>query len=95
MQGVRFRPRARDDAAAGALASALGADEALARALGAVHFESVSVHADGRPAIRHLGGSVVWVLFPPIVRATPLPPGQPEAIIAALAAFAAVRAEVR
>jgi len=37
--------------------------------------------------IRHMGGSIVWVMFPPIVRATPLPPGQPEAIVAALEAF--------
>jgi len=34
-----------------------------------------------------MGGSVVWVLFPPIVRATPLPEGQPEALVAALDAL--------
>ena len=38
--------------------------------------------------IRHLGGSLVWFAFPPVRRATPLPPGQPEAIVAALEAFA-------
>ena len=57
-----------------------------------VHFERVSVEPDGRPVIRHLGGSVVWVLFPPVIRATPLPAGQPRDIVRALEAFARARA---
>jgi len=57
-------------------------------ALGRVHFERIAIAPDGRPSIRHMGGSVVWVLFPPIVRATPLPEGQPEALVAALDEFA-------
>ena len=43
---------------------------------------------DGRPVIRHLGGSVVWVLFPPLVKRVPLVPEQIEATLAALEAFA-------
>jgi hypothetical protein len=35
-----------------------------------------------------MGGSVVWVLFPPFVRAVPLVPEQAEATVAALDAFA-------
>jgi hypothetical protein len=86
-QGVSFRARRTSDPAAVALAAALGADPGLGEALGRVHFERVSVRPDGCAAIRHLGGSVVWVLFPPVVRATPLPDGQPAAMIAALEAF--------
>jgi hypothetical protein len=76
------------DAAAGRLAALLSADERLGAALGGVDFELLSVRPDGRPAIRHLGGSIVWVLVPPIVRETPLPPGQVKAIVRALNAFA-------
>jgi hypothetical protein len=83
---VRFRARGGHPDAT-SLAEALSGDDALATALGEVHFERVAVDADGRPVIRHMGGSIVWVMFPPIVRATPLPPGQPEAIVAALEAF--------
>ena len=43
---------------------------------------------DGRPVIRHLGGSVVWVLFPPLVKRVPLVPEQVNATLAALEAFA-------
>jgi hypothetical protein len=86
-QGVRFRPRRGGGPDAAALAEALTNDEKLSDALNDVHFEEVAVRPDGRPAIRHLGGSVVWVLFPPVVRATPLPPGQAEAVLKALAAF--------
>ena len=89
MRGMTFRPRGRGDADGEALAAALSADAGLARALGRVHFEEVSVLPDGRPVIRHLGGSVVWVLFPPVVRPTPLPPEQGREIVAALDAFAA------
>ncbi len=89
LRGVRFRPRARGDAGGGAVAAALSADAELAEALGRVHFEEISVTPDGRPVIRHLGGSVVWVLVPPVVRSTPLPTDQGPALVAALDAFAA------
>jgi Protein of unknown function (DUF3156) len=87
--GVRFRPRGRGDAAAARLAERLTGDQRLGDALGRVHFERTWVRRDGRPVIRHLGGSVVWVAFPPVVRATPLPSGQPEEILRALDAFRA------
>jgi hypothetical protein len=90
-QGVRFRARRRGDDGAARLAEALTSDQALGEALGRVHFERVWVRRDGRPVIRHLGGSVVWVLFPPIVRPTPLPDGQPAEILRALKAFRAAR----
>ena len=93
MQGVRFRARRGGDESASRLAAALSADAALGEALGRVDFERVTVEPDGRPAIRHLGGSVVWLLLPPVVRSTPLPEGQPEAIVAALEEFG--RAGVR
>lgn len=88
MRGVRFRARRGDDRSGSDLAAALTADAGLADALGRVHFERIAVDSDGCPAIRHMGGSVVWVLFPPLVRATPLPDGQPEAMVAALDEFA-------
>jgi hypothetical protein len=89
MQGVRFRAAARADGGALEIAQALSEDAQLGEALGRVHFERLSVDPSGRPVIRHLGGSLVWVIFPPIVRATPLPPGQPKAMVEALDAFAA------
>jgi hypothetical protein len=88
-QGVRFRPRRGGDEAAARMAEALSADSNLGEALGRVHFERLWVRRDGRPVIRHLGGSVVWVAFPPIIRSTPLPPGQPEELLRALEAFRA------
>ena len=88
MQGVRFRARRGGRESDSRVAAALSADSELGEALGRVHFERITVDPDGRPAIRHLGGSVVWVLFPPVVRATPLPDGQPEALVAALEEFA-------
>jgi hypothetical protein len=88
-QGVRFRARGRSDEAATRLAEALSEDSKLSEALGRVHFERIWVRRDGRPVIRHLGGSVVWVAFPPIVRSTPLPPGQPRELLRALDAFRA------
>ena len=88
MQGVRFRAKGSDPGAR-RLAELLSADERLGEALGRVDFELLAVRPDGRPAIRHLGGSIVWILIPPIVRATPLPPGQAEAMAHALDAFAA------
>jgi hypothetical protein len=90
MTAVRFRARS-GDAAGAALATALGEDLALREALTAVHFESVRVTPDGRPVIRHLGGSLVWVLLPPVTRATPLVPEQARAAAAALEAFGQVQ----
>jgi hypothetical protein len=89
MKGVRFRAK-RGDAAGDQLAARLVADAALAEALGKVHFEEIRVEPEGRPVIRHLGGSVVWVLFPPVVKRIPLVPEQVEATLAAMEAFAAV-----
>jgi hypothetical protein len=91
MRGVRFRARGRDEAAS-RLAAELSADPVLGEALGEVHFERLAVEPDGRPVIRHMGGSVVWVLIPPVVRTTPLPAGQPEAMVRALDEFARVGA---
>jgi len=88
MQGVRFRAK-RGDAAGAQLAERLGADTRLGELLGRVHFERIRVEPDGRPVIRHLGGSVVWVLFPPLVKRVPLVPDQVDATLAALEAFAA------
>jgi hypothetical protein len=87
MQGVRFRARGNDEAAS-RLAAELSADAALGKALAEVHFERLAVEPDGRPVIRHMGGSVVWLLLPPVARSTPLPPGQPEAMVRALEEFA-------
>jgi Protein of unknown function (DUF3156) len=64
-------------------------DQRLRRALAEVDFERIEVEPGGRPAIRHLGGSVVWVLFPPLVRPVPLVDEQARAAAAALEAFAA------
>lgn len=86
MQGVRFRAK-RGDEAGRRLAEQLGADARLNELLGEVHFERIRVEPEGRPVIRHLGGSVVWVLFPPLVKRVPLVPEQVEATLAALDAF--------
>jgi Protein of unknown function (DUF3156) len=88
MRGVRFRAR-RGDPAGSRLAERLSSDRDLGERLGEVHFERVLVDPDGRPVIRHMGGSVVWVLFPPLVRKVPLVPEQVDATLAALDAFAA------
>jgi hypothetical protein len=88
LRRVAFRARRGDEAGA-ALARRLDDDGALQEALAAVHFERVRVDPDGSPVIRHMGGSVVWVLFPPLVRPVPLVEEQARAIAAALAAFAA------
>ena len=87
-QGVSFSARGGEPAAR-RLADLLTADERLGAALARVDFETLAVRPDGRPAIRHLGGSVVWMLIPPLVRATPLPPGQAEAMTRAVDAFVA------
>jgi hypothetical protein len=85
---VAFRPR-RGDGVGDALARRLEADPALQRALAAVHFERVRVEPDGRAVVRHMGGSVVWVLFPPVVRPVPFTAEQARATAEALEAFAA------
>ena len=87
LRQVAFRAR-KGDAEGARLAAQLERDEALQRALSAVHFERVRVEPDGRAGIRHMGGSVVWVLLPPIIRPVPLPPEQVDAVVAALGAFA-------
>jgi hypothetical protein len=89
MSGVRFHAR-RGDEVGGALAARLSADERLAAAFREVHFEQLAIDPDGRAMIRHMGGSVVWLLVPPLVRATPLLPEQARASVAALEAIAGV-----
>lgn len=93
MRGVAFRAR-RGDEEGGRLAARLASDTRLAEALGRVHFERLRVEPDGRPVIRHLGGSVVWILFPPIVRPIPFVPEQARATLAALERFAEVGTRV-
>jgi hypothetical protein len=88
LSGVAFSTRGRNDTEGARLAGLLAADRALQEALARVHFERVWVEPDGRPVVRHMGGSVVWMAFPPLVRAVPLVPEQAEALAAALAAFA-------
>lgn len=84
---IAFRASGGDEAGR-RLAERLERNEALARALAAVHFERIRVEPDGRAAIRHVGGSLVWVLFPPLVRPVPLIEEQAEATARALTAFA-------
>ena len=86
---VAFSARRGDEPGA-RLAARLEGDERLQAALSRVHFERIRVDADGRPLVRHVGGSVVWVMFPPLVRAVGLVPEQAEATVVALEAFAAV-----
>jgi hypothetical protein len=88
--GVDFRARGQDEAGR-ELGARLERDESLQQALAGVHFDRIRVEPDGRPVIRHMGGSVVWVLFPPFVRPVPLIPEQRRAAVAALDAFASVR----
>jgi hypothetical protein len=88
LRGIRFRAK-RGDPAGRQLAERLGSDARLAERLGLVHFERIRVEPDGRPVIRHLGGSVVWILFPPLVKRIPFVPEQVDATLAALEAFAA------
>jgi hypothetical protein len=94
MSGVRFRARRGDLEGAG-LAERLSGDPLLADAFREVHFERLSVDPDGRPVIRHMGGSVVWLLFPPLVRGTPLIPEQARATVAAFEAMSRVSASSR
>lgn len=89
LRRITFRAR-RGDEAGDVLARRLETDTRLQDALAAVHFERIRVDPDGRAVIRHMGGSVVWVLFPPLVRTVPLVEEQARATVAALEAFAAV-----
>jgi Protein of unknown function (DUF3156) len=86
MRGVRFRGK-RGDPAGRRLAEHLGSDARLTERLGRVHFERIRVDPDGRPVIRHMGCSVVWVLFPPLVKQIPFVPEQADATLEALNAF--------
>ena len=90
LQGVAFRAR-RGDATGRRLAQALEADRQLVERLTQVHFEAIRVEPDGRAVIRHMGGSVVWFLFPPLVTGIPLVSEQVRATLAALEAFARSR----
>lgn len=94
MSGVRFHAR-RGDADGSALAERLSADRAVTDAVRELHFEQLTVDTDGRAVIRHLGGSVVWLLLPPLVRATPLIPEQARASVAALEAISRVSPPAR
>jgi len=87
LSGVRFRARGHDPETV-RLAMLLSEDRRLGDALKEVHFERIRVEPDGRPAIRHMGGSVVWILFPPLVRAIPFVEEQAKATLRALDAFA-------
>ena len=101
-QGVSARPRGavrltriafrgrRGDEEGGTLARRLEEHEALREALRKVHFERIAVEPDGRPVIRHMGGSVVWMLFPPLVRPVPLVDEQARAALDALETFARI-----
>jgi hypothetical protein len=90
LRGISFRAR-RGDQAGHRLAEALGADTQLVERLTQVHFEAIRVEPDGRAVIRHMGGSVVWILFPPLVMGVPLVDEQVRATVAALEAFARSR----
>jgi hypothetical protein len=87
LQGIAFRAR-RGDQAGRRLAQALEANRGLVTRLTEVHFETLRVEPDGRAVIRHMGGSVVWILFPPLIKGIPLVAEQVRATIAALEAFA-------
>jgi hypothetical protein len=87
MKGVAFRAGRRDEAGQ-ELARRLAADGPLAEALTDVHFERLRIEPDGRPVIRHMGGSLVWILFPPLVKQIPFVDSQARATAKALAAFA-------
>ena len=66
LEGIAFRAR-RGDEPGRRLAERLAADTDLVDKLKTVHFERIRVDPDGRAVIRHLGGSLVWIAFPPVV----------------------------
>lgn len=86
MRGISFHARSHDGDGQ-RVAARLEADATLVRALSAVHFQRIRVEPDGRAVIRHLGGSLVWMLVPPLVRTVPLIPEQARATLNALEAF--------
>lgn len=86
LRGFAFRARGGDDEGR-RLAERLTSDDLLAKALSGVHFEQIRVDSDGRAVIRHMGGSLVWLLFPPLARPIPIVPEQIEATVSALEAF--------
>jgi len=88
LRTIEFRGRSRDKEG-DALARRLGEDERLVHAIADVHFERIRIDPDGRPALRHMGGSLVWFLFPPMTRPVPLVPAQVHATVRAMEAFAA------
>lgn len=88
MRGVSFHA-ARGDRLGQRIAASLGTDSALVQTLASTHFQQVRVAPDGRAVIRHVGGSLVWMLFPPVTRPVPLAAEQARATLAALDAFAA------
>lgn len=92
MRGVSFRAAGGDEAGR-RTAALLEADTALAAALSAVHFHQVRVDPDGRAVIRHMGGCLVWMLLPPLVRGVPFVPEQARATLAALVAFSDVQVQ--
>lgn len=87
LEGIAFRAR-RGDEPGRRLAERLAADAELIDRLKAVHFERIRIDPDGRAVIRHLGGSLVWIAFPPLIKAIPLVPDQVRASITALESFA-------
>jgi hypothetical protein len=91
LRGFAFRARG-GDAIGRDLAKRLGADGGLVDALRDVHFERIRIEPDGRPVIRHMGGSLVWILFPPLLRQIPLLESQAQASAGALEEFARVGA---
>jgi hypothetical protein len=88
LRSVAFRARLRDDAGR-RLARRLESDGRLVSNLTRVHFERIRIEPGGRATIRHMGGSVVWVLFPPLVKQIPFVPEQAAASLQAIEAFAA------
>lgn len=88
-QGIAFRARKGDEAGR-RLAERLGRDTRLVEQLGQVHFERLRIEPDGRPVVRHMGGSLVWILFPPVLKRIPLVPEQVRATVAALEGFGEV-----
>ncbi|HSL10864.1 MAG TPA: DUF3156 family protein [Actinomycetota bacterium] len=84
MHGVRFRGRDDEGTRVG---DSLSTDDDLQRALSRVDFEEIRVEPDGRAVIRHLGGAVVWFLFPPMTKPIAIGAAQVRATADALAAF--------
>lgn len=91
MREVRFRGR---DEAGRRVAEILSVDAELQSALHEVDFEQLRVEPDGRAVIRHMGGALVWFLFPPMTRPIAIGDAQIRATVDALAAFARAGARV-